>query len=265
MIGIYMYENKQNHKKYIGQSTNIERRKREHLKWPSKYSSFDTELQAIGEDQFIFSILEECKVQQLDERETYWIKFYDSVNTGYNLTYGGQSYRGEANPGAKLSDDDVRAIIDKLRDTNESIQNLAKEYNVHYNTISNINRCVTWTHLHNYRDNIHLTYQGSLHRGGINSNTVITTEIAKNIIELIINSNQSLASIARQFGIKDSMVYDINRCGSWKYLHHYQYNIREESKLEKIKNKIILQYSKERRRWCHNEERTDSKISWKSS
>lgn len=233
MTGIYMYENKRNHKKYIGQSTNIERRKREHLKWPSRYSRFDTELQAIGEDQFIFSILEECEVQQLDERETYWIKFYDSVNTGYNLTYGGQSYRGESNPGAKLSDDDVRAIIDKLRDTNESIQDLAKEYNVHYNTISDINRCITWTHLHDYRSNIRLSHQGSLHRGELNSSAIITTEIAKNIIELIINSNQSLAAIARQFNIKDSMVYDINRCRTWKHLHHYQRNVRQESKLEK--------------------------------
>lgn len=49
MIGIYMYENKRNHKKYVGQSTNIERRKREHLCWPSPHSRFDMELKAIGE------------------------------------------------------------------------------------------------------------------------------------------------------------------------------------------------------------------------
>lgn len=235
MIGIYMYENKRNGKKYIGQSTNIQRRKEEHLKWPSPYSRFDIELQAIGEDQFTFSILEECSVDCLDERETYWIKYYDSVNTGYNLTYGGQSYRGESNPAAKLNDDDVRTIIDKLRDTQISIQELAREYNVHYNTISNINRCQTWTHLHNYNGNIRLSYQGGLTRGELNSTATITTDIAKSIINLIINSNQSLASIARQFNINDSIVYDINRCRTWKHLHHYQRNIRQESKLEKNK------------------------------
>lgn len=228
-----MYENKKNGKKYIGQSTNIQRRKEEHIKWPSSHSRFDTELHAIGEEQFIFSVLEECAVDYLDERETYWIKYYDSVNTGYNLTYGGQSYRGESNPGAKLSDDDVRAIIDKLRDTQLSIQDLAKEYGVHYNTISNINRCITWTHLHNYTTNIRLTYQGGLTHGDLNATAIITNDMAKNIINQIVNTNQSLASIARQFNIKNSIVYDINRCRTWKHLHHYQHNIRKESKLEK--------------------------------
>ena len=50
MIGIYMFENKKTHKKYIGQSTNIERRKEEHLMWPSKHSYFDNELKKIGID-----------------------------------------------------------------------------------------------------------------------------------------------------------------------------------------------------------------------
>ncbi len=52
MIGIYMYENKKNHKKYIGQSVDIERRRLEHLRKPSKYSYFDEELKAIGEEGF---------------------------------------------------------------------------------------------------------------------------------------------------------------------------------------------------------------------
>ena len=32
MIGIYMFVNKLNNKKYIGQSINIEKRKKEHIK-----------------------------------------------------------------------------------------------------------------------------------------------------------------------------------------------------------------------------------------
>ena len=62
MIGIYMYENKINHKKYIGQSTNIARRCEEHIMWPSSYSRFDNELKTIGISNFTFSILEECDV-----------------------------------------------------------------------------------------------------------------------------------------------------------------------------------------------------------
>lgn len=221
MIGIYMYENKLNQKKYIGQSTNIERRKEEHLKWPSQYSRFDNELKSIGENGFIFSIIEECKIELLDERETYWIRYYDSVNTGYNLTYGGQSYRGESNPAAKLTDDDVREIIDKLRDTKISIQQLASDYNVHYNTISNINRCKTWTHLHNYQSNIRKEFQGSLSQGELGTNK-ITEQQALYIIELLKNDSRSLAQISKDENLSLNIIYDINRCRTWKYLHDFK-------------------------------------------
>ena len=89
MVGIYMYENKLNHKKYIGQSVNIERRKKEHLNYPSPYSKFDNHLSKLGEDNFIFSILEECEIRELDEKEKYWIKYYNSIQEGYNLICGG--------------------------------------------------------------------------------------------------------------------------------------------------------------------------------
>lgn len=43
-----------------------------------------------GFENFSFEILEECKTEELDEEEIYWIKYYDSYNKGYNLTGGGQ-------------------------------------------------------------------------------------------------------------------------------------------------------------------------------
>ncbi len=100
--------------------------------------------------------MEECLIEELDEKEIYWINFYNSQKEGYNLIPGGQGYRGEANPGAKLTEDEVKDIIEKLKNTTISIQNLAKEYNVHYNTISDINCCRTWNWLHNYKKNIRL-------------------------------------------------------------------------------------------------------------
>ncbi len=227
-----MYENKLNHKKYIGQSTNIARRKKEHLKYPSKYSRFDNELRAIGEDQFLFTVLEQCTIEELDQREIYWIKYYNSKEDGYNLVIGGQSYRGESNPAAKLTEDDVRNIIDKLRDTKISIQNLAKEYGVHYNTISNINRCKTWNWLHEYTTNIRLQAQGGLVRGELSSAATITEQTALNIINDIKNTTIPLAEISRKYKIRKTIVYDINRCKTWKHLHHYQYNIRKEYKAE---------------------------------
>ena len=44
-----------------------------------------------GRDKFHIQLIEECPVNILDEREKYWINFYNSYNTGYNLTLGGQN------------------------------------------------------------------------------------------------------------------------------------------------------------------------------
>lgn len=159
LTGIYKYTNRSNGKIYVGRSTNIVRRKWEHLHAPSPYSYFDQTIVKIGEDKFDFEIVEECLEEQLKDREKYWIKYYnccvlDNKEGGYNLTHGGEEYRSEENPWAKLTVKQVEEIINKLINSKISIQELAKEYCVHYNTISDINRCRTWSWLHNYSGNI---------------------------------------------------------------------------------------------------------------
>lgn len=47
-----------------------------------------------GIDNFLFEVIEECKRENLNEREIYWIKqynsfFFDKNSNGYNLTRGG--------------------------------------------------------------------------------------------------------------------------------------------------------------------------------
>lgn len=44
-----------------------------------------------GIKDFIFEVLEECKREELNEKEIYWIKYYDSTNKnkGYNILSGG--------------------------------------------------------------------------------------------------------------------------------------------------------------------------------
>lgn len=237
MIGIYKYQNKDNGKIYIGRSINITRRRWEHLHNPSPYSYFDQTLASIGEDKFDFEIIEECKEEDLQKREKYWIKYYnccviENRKGGYNLTHGGEEYKSEENPWAKLTVQQVEEIINKLANTKISIQTLAKEYGVHRNTISDINRGKTWNWIHDYDGNIREQTQGSLYHGELSGTATITDEIAINIIEDIKTTHLSLAAIARKYGIKDSLVYDINRCRTWKHLHNYKKNIRKEYKGE---------------------------------
>lgn len=234
MIGIYKYTNKNDGKVYIGRSVNIIKRKWEHLYNPSSFSYFDKTLRELGEENFDFEVIEECSIQELQEREKYWINYFkscvlDEESNGYNLTYGGEEYKSENNPWAKLSEKEVKEIIEKLKNTKISIQKLAKEYKVHYNTISDINRCKTWAWLHNYKINIRRETQGSLLKGELGTNK-ITEKEAKYIISLLEKDSRSLVQISKDENISLNILYDINRCKTWKYLHSYQKNIRNEFK-----------------------------------
>lgn len=233
MIGIYMYENKTDKKKYIGQSINIQKRKWEHLNKKNTTSKFDKYLQKIGIENFNFKILEECPPELLDEREKYWIQFFDTTNPkkGYNLTIGGQSQRGENNVSAKLSKQQVLEIIKLLEENKLTDKEISQIYNVHFNTINNINRCYTWTSIHQYKNNIRneFTQKHFHHNSKVGENSVsskITEQQAKEIINLIETTTLSMPKIAQQLNISLFIVEDIKRCKTWKYLHNYKTNIR---------------------------------------
>lgn len=235
MIGIYKYQNKQNNKIYVGRSVNITKRKWEHLHSPSPYSYFDSVLHEIGEEGFNFEVVEECTTEQLKEKERYWIKYYnccvlDNRDGGYNLTHGGEEYRSEENPWSKLTITQVKEIIDKLANTTISMEELSKMYKVHRNTISDINRGKTWSWLHDYNGNIRKQQFGSSNRGELGTNK-ITEQDALHIIKLLETDSRSLAKISREENISLNILYDINRCKTWKHLHNYVKNIRQEYKL----------------------------------
>lgn len=236
MVGIYMYENKKNHKKYIGQSINITKRRRQHYFLPSQYSKIDDALHNEGLDNFIFTILEQCDAQKLDEREVYWINYYNSIEEGYNLIVGGNCYRGENNIQSKLKENEVKEIIQLLFDSDLNNSQIAKKYNVSSGTIDLINRCKTWTYLHHYQHNIrqqgfhNKQFLGKANSGARNTNSKISQLEAKNIIQLLQHDNRSLAQLARELDISLNILYDINRCKTWNYLHHYSKNIRNEAR-----------------------------------
>jgi len=84
--GIYKIENLLNHKVYIGQSIHIERRWMEHCRL-STSSVISDAIKKYGKENFSFQVLEECKVEELDKKEIYYIhKFNSLVPNGYNVT-----------------------------------------------------------------------------------------------------------------------------------------------------------------------------------
>ena len=229
--GIYMYENKGTGQKYIGQSVNIQKRKWEHLHNPSSTSHIDKAIAKYGEEAFNFSIIEECSADQLDYREQYWIDFYDSIKNGYNIREGGTSMRGEKNASAVLSEKQVMEIIQLLEEGKLTNGEISKSYNVSLNTIDLINRCQIWSYLHKHTKNIrNESYVSDVpFNSGENNKTSRYKEATiKAIIYDIEHTKTSLAQLARNYNVSESLVYDLNRCRTWTYLHNYKKNIRRE-------------------------------------
>lgn len=92
ICGIYCIECTVNNKKYIGQSVNIYKRLLSHYnqlkkqKHCNKYM-LNTFLK-YGEENFIYSILEEVKENNLTNREQYWADFYKTWDANFGFNYG---------------------------------------------------------------------------------------------------------------------------------------------------------------------------------
>lgn len=91
--GVYSIRNIKTDKRYIGCSKSIKRRWTEHKRRLLLNNHDNAHLQGAynkyGPEMFEYSILEECPEDIMQEREEYWIAYYDSKNNGYNMCDGG--------------------------------------------------------------------------------------------------------------------------------------------------------------------------------
>ena len=120
MIGIYKITNQITNKVYIGQSIDIQQRWKQHkhqAKNNRKNNKLYWAMRKYGIENFLFQTIEQCEFsqQQLDNRQRYWIEYYNSYENGYNSTRGGQ-IKGSwtiYNP------DDIRKLWDQGYSTSE--------------------------------------------------------------------------------------------------------------------------------------------------
>lgn len=100
MIGIYKITNTINNKCYIGQSADLFKRIKRHVKTLTNGTNRNEHLQnaynKYGTGNFTIEIIEECTKECLDEREIFWIDYYKSYDPqyGYNKTKGGTGGNG---------------------------------------------------------------------------------------------------------------------------------------------------------------------------
>ena len=92
---IYLISNDINNKLYVGQTIQtLSKRFNGHCCYSKSDRSANMYIKRAihkyGRDKFHITLIEECPISLINDREKYWISFYDSYNNGYNLTKGGQ-------------------------------------------------------------------------------------------------------------------------------------------------------------------------------
>lgn len=139
-IGVYKIENIINKKIYIGQSKNIYKR------WYSHRSDYKNKdypiyqaMRKYGIKNFIFSIIEECSIENLSDREDYWISYYNSyVPNGYNIAKAETHWTNRTIPEKYCN------IIKDILESNISLKDIAKKYGLSEIQISRINNGKAW-------------------------------------------------------------------------------------------------------------------------
>lgn len=99
MVGyIYKITNDINQKIYIGQTTKtLEQRLKGHISDAIHGTDVNRPLlnaiRKYGAEHFKIELIEKCDSSIINEREIYWISYYDAYYTGYNAALGGQGTR----------------------------------------------------------------------------------------------------------------------------------------------------------------------------
>ena len=133
---IYKITNTINGKSYIGQTIqNVKERFYQHCATKCSKAVLDMAIhraiKKYGKSNFTVEVIEEVDSTNLNDRERYWIKYYDSYNNGYNSTKGGQD-------GCKpFKDLDVESII-KEYNTGKSLRTLGTIFKVDKQTIKDL-------------------------------------------------------------------------------------------------------------------------------
>jgi group I intron endonuclease len=107
---IYCYHCIFTGKKYIGKTLYENKRKHDHLYNINSgvVSKFYNAVRKYKFNNFIYGIIEVVDVDILDDIEKYYINYYDTMKTGYNMTAG-----GEGKSGWKASEKTKKKMRDK--------------------------------------------------------------------------------------------------------------------------------------------------------
>ena len=246
MVGIYKIENLINGKVYIGQSVNIEERWQSHKAIViNKANSYKTTLQyplylaldKYGLENFKFEIIEECGLNELDEREQYWISYFhswidDPQSNGYNITLGGKGVQ-------KTTEEQINYIVD-LWESKKSTKEICELTNLDKHTVLKYLKSFSKTY----------TVQESKRRGVIINGIAHTTPVNKyDYTGKLISTypNRETAEIENNippFGLVATLN---NKYSSYKNYYYIYADVDQKAELikhmkKRFNKKPVLQY-----------------------
>lgn len=186
---IYKITNTINGKSYIGQTIqNVKERFYQHCATKCSQAILNMvihkAINKYGKSNFTIEVIEEVESTNLNDREKYWIRYYDSYNNGYNSTEGGQD-------GIKLFKNlDTESIVREYK-SGKSLREIGRLFNVDKQTIkdllvrNNINLRTTRTYKLSQKDREDIIKDLSL---GLSRKEIISKwHISKGYLSQLIN------------------------------------------------------------------------------
>lgn len=198
---IYKITNIINGKCYIGQTTDAKRRFQQHKHLG--YGNQDNKvlyyaINKYGINNFTFEIIE-SQVENYNERERYWIKYYDSYENGYNETEGGENPPlniRENSPFATHTEEDVTKVKDLILHTDKTFKEIAIQTGYDSSTIERINKGILWN--------------DSDRKYPLRPGLAAKKDRSELIIDDLLNSTLSQKEIAKKYNCSRTTVTAIN-------------------------------------------------------
>lgn len=268
ICGIYKIENITNGKVYIGSSQNIFRRWKEHKRDLNGNKHHSYHLQAAWnkykENNFIFSIIEQCNQDVLLDREQHYIDLYMSADGyfGYNESpYAGKPYmtdeqrayygkiaserlQGEGSWCNIYSEKQILQLIEDLKTGEYSYVQLSKKHNISYDIVASIAIHASWSYL---TENIKFPKAKKSTR----ENVILTETDVKHIINLL-NLGECNKNIAEMFKVAPKTISDIRNHKTWNDLTYGMtfprspkrkaYNNTLEQEVKSLRSELHLTY-----------------------